>query len=655
MSAHAEVQSSPGAVGGWPEESILVAVSPSPNSEYLVRWTQRMAGSLKTRWTALHVDTGAPLRRDDGEALQRILELARNLGAEVVTLPSEDVAKAVVRYARLKNAGQIIIGKSDFRRPRFLGGGKTLTEQIVKDSGDIDVLVVQEKASSYSSRAGFVERLRGSPAWHLPAAVLVILAVTAVNLAALPLIGYTSVSIIYLLVITGLVFFFGRSVSLGAPVLSALLWNYLFIPPRLTFAIHQLEDILMFAMFFVAAFTTGFLTSRLKANEKALAAREEKISLLYGFLQSLSEKQTIGEMVETSLAYLNRFFGARTVLFLREEDGRLSRRPHALENSIRISEEEYAAALWCFERSAPAGAYTATPVGAAFHYVPLTTPDSTVGVLGIRLQRGGSWVQEQEDFLLTLGRNLSLSLERELLAQEYRKNLMNAESERLSRIILNTISHEMRTPLTTIKGSITALMDEGTAQDPEARGELLAGTLVASDKLNLIVENLLSMSRLESGVLQLNKSRVDVDELVAAVLDSMKKELAAHPVEVVKQGMLSEIEVDFVLFMQVLANILQNAASHTPAGTAIRISLGMRSGGLSIDICDQGKGVDEAELPRLFDKFFRGSRSETRGCGLGLSICKGIVEAHGGRIEATTGRGGGLCVRIGLPGTERRA
>ncbi len=651
IAAHSPVKGSRGAAEEWPEERILVAVSPSPNSEYLVRWTRRMAASLNARWTALHVDTGAPLRREDGEALQRILALARQLGAEVVSIPSEDVARAIVRYARIANVGQIIVGKSSAGGARLVASRKSLTEQIVKESGNIDVLVVQRKSWTGPTKAGLVRRLRGATALHLAVAFLVILGVTGVNLLALPVIGYTSVSIIYLLLITGLAFVFGRSVAVAAPVLCALLWNFLFIPPRLTFSIHKLEDILMFVMFFVTAFTTGFLTSRLKANEKALAAREEKISLLYSFLQSLSEKQTIAAMAETSLAYISRFFGVEAVLHLREDDGGLSKRPLSL-GGVRVSEAEYAAASWCFQRSAPAGARTTTPVGAAYHYVPLTTPDSTVGVLGVHLRDGTSWAQEQEDLLLTLARNLSLSLERELLAQEKRKNMMVAESERLSRIILNTISHEMRTPLTAIKGSLTALMDGATAGDPSARGELISEALVASDKLNLIVENLLSMSRLESGVLRLNRTRTDVDELLSAVLDSMRDELAAHPVDVVKEESLPDIQVDFVLVMQVLANILHNAVSYTPVGTSIRIAVASGPGGLAIDICDTGPGVASGELPRLFEKFYRGSPATTRGCGLGLAICKGIVEAHGGRITACAAPGGGLCIQLVLPAAE---
>lgn len=645
--AQAEVAGSAGPVQIGPHESILVAVSHSPNSEYLLRWTKRSIAQRNVRWTALHVDTNALLRREDGEALQRNLELARRLGAEVVTIHSSDVARAVVRYARTTNISQIIIGKPGHRITGMFSLRQTLTDRIVQESGEIDVLVVQEKVPSHPPRSRFSGWIRGTTLPSVLISAGVMLAATLLGLAALPLIGYTSVGMIYLLVITGLVFFVGRAAAFIAPVTSALLWNYLFIPPQFTFNIRKVEDILMFAMFFVTAFTTGFLASRLKANESALAVREEKISLLYSFLQSLSEKQNIGAMADTSLAYIDRYFNARTILLLKGDDGTLNRQPVSLTAS-QVTDADYLAAAWCFEHREPAGAHTASPVGSSFHFVPLLGPDTIVGVLGLQLDEGHGLGQERGELLQTLLRNLSLSLERERLAQQHRKDLVSAESERLGKIMLNTISHELRTPLTTIKGAVTALLDADAARSDVHR-ELLTDTLAASDKLNRIVENLLSMSRLEAGALRLKRAWVDVDDLLGASLEVLKQELAGHPVTIEKEDALPAVHVDFVLLMQVIANVLQNSVRYTPQGTHIRLAVGARLSGLSIEICDAGPGVSAAELPHLFEKFYRGSRAPSGGCGLGLAICKGIVEAHGGTIAASSAPDHGLCIRIFLP------
>ena len=227
---------------------------------------------------------------------------------------------------------------------------------------------------------------------------------------------------------------------------------------------------------------------------------------------------------------------------------------------------------------------------------------------------------------------------------------MARESERLSKILLHTVSHELRTPLTTIKGSITALMDTATGEDPEARGLLLSETLTASDRLNAIVENLLSMSRLESGMLRVKRSETDVIDLVSVVADALRRQTKDHPLSIRIDEEVPSVSLDFILMVQVLTNILTNSARHTPAGTPIQLSVEKIENGVSFTVSDEGPGVPPDELPHLFETFFRGKKAATGGVGLGLSICKGIVVAHGGRIAAFVNRKGGLSISIILPG-----
>lgn len=636
------------AQAGRLNEHLLVAVSHSPNSVYLLNRTKKMVERLNANWTALYVETGTPLRDYERELLHKNLELARQLGAEVVSLPAEDIPGEVIHYARMKNISLIIIGKSSYSSGILHPRNKSITQRIIQECGTIDVLVVQEKPIRYSGR--WLNRFSTRNFATLPhlLSLAVVFIVTGLNLIALPLIGYRSVSTIYLLTITALAFFLGKAVVWIAPTSSALLWNYLFIPPRMTFTIGDLEDVLMFVMYFVAASTTGYLTSRLKANERVLVTREEKMTLLYNFSQSLSEKQTIKGIVDTSLDYISRYFHARTVLFLRQESGSLDRYPITIRGTD-LADEEYDCASCCFEHNNPCGRYTNHHPDAEYHYVPLCSPGNTMGVLGIRLEEQRAWTKDQEDLLLTLGRNLALSLEREMLAQEYRRNMMTAESERLSKVLLNTVSHELRTPLTTIKGSITALMDFSTEEDSDTRDELLRETLIASDRLNNIVGNLLSMSRLESGVLRLKKSWSDVNDLLSVALDHLRGELKEHPVHIYVPEDQPAVLVDFVLFVQVITNLVQNAVAYTPAGASIRITSEAVDNQFDLFVCDSGKGVTEPELQHLFDKFYRGSNEATGGVGLGLAICRGIVEAHGGRIDAYNEKKGGLCIRIVIP------
>ena len=357
---------------------------------------------------------------------------------------------------------------------------------------------------------------------------------------------------------------------------------------------------------------------------------------------------TLSDIVRTGLQYITRYVEGELVVFLRDEAGGLERQARSL-TEIEIEEKEFAAAHWCFDSRTPCGRYTDTLHMARFHYIPLLTPDSAVGVIGIRLEEGKGWLQDLEDSLQMLGRTLALSVERELLAQENRKNLMARESERLGRVLLNTVSHELRTPLTTIKGSITALMDPSAGEDPRTREVLLSETLTAADRLNAIVENLLSMSRLESGMLRLKKSDTDIFDLVSVVADALRRQSKEHPLSIeYRRGGPSRVHGFYPHGTGAHQYPLQFGKAHA-AGTPIQLSVEKLGTGWSSRWRMKDPGVLPEELPHLFETFFRGKKAATGGVGLGLSICKGIVEAHGGRIAAYVNRKGGLSVSIILP------
>ncbi len=630
---------------------LLATVSASPNSAYLLRWTRQQAYALKTDWMALHVESGRKVSAAERQMLEKNLNLARRLGAAVVTVPSDDAAGAVVRFARENRISQIVVGKSGRRSwmPRLLGG--SIADRILARSTGIDVAVVQEKGRpSARSPAPLLSFLQSQKA-SLLTSLLAITLVTGLNFFALPHVGYRSVSILYLLAIIGLTFFVSRPAVLLSAFLSALLWNFLFIPPRFAFSFGRLEDSLMSILFFATSSVLAFLVSRLRVNRHMLSVRERRLSLLFDFSQALSVKGRPEDIVRTGLEYTSRYFEAEVVVLLAAEGSggpSLESTPRLLPG-VEWDERERGAAQWSFNSRAPCGRYTDTLHEARFHYLPLLTPDSAVGVLGIRLEEGRTWTRDQEDSLQTLARSLALSLERERLAEANRRNLMARESERLGRVLLNTVSHELRTPLTTITGSISALMDPSTGGDPEAREILLAETLAAADRLNRIVENLLSMSRLEAGRLKLNRSKVDPTDLASVALVGLHRRLADHPLEVRIDESLSPVRGDFVLLVQALSSLLQNAADHTPPGTPIRFAIEGTGAEVRLTVSDTGPGVAPEELPHLFETFYRGRKTASGGVGLGLSICRGIVEAHGGRIAAANNPGGGLSVSIILP------
>jgi two-component system sensor histidine kinase KdpD len=641
------LQEGPRLAGGTAGERLLVAISPSPNSAHLIRWTRQRAFNLKAEWTALFVDTGAPLGESAQESLRKNMNLARQLGAAMVTLPSDNVSLAVIRYARGNSITEIVVGKSGMVGRAFFRR-RTIAERIMKMSGDIDVAVVQEKGAELSRpRVRITSYLRAERA-SIAKMLIVVAAVTVINLLALPIIGYRSASILYLMTVIALAFFTDRLAVLIAAGLSALLWNFFFLPPRFTFLITKLEDVLMFFLYFLTAAALAFLMSRLRSNQRMLAVRARRMGLLLDLSQALSRQTSMEGIVAAGLEYVSRYLEVEVIAFLPEAGGGLQRVPHSL-NGIQVDEKEQGVARWCFDSRIPCGKYTDTLHMSLYHYIPLLTPTTAVGVLGVRLTKSAAWLPDQEDSLQMLGRTLSLSIEREQLAEENRRNLMARESERLGRVLLNTVSHELRTPLTTIKGSITALMDPVTVGDLGARATLLSETLTAVDRLNAIVENLLSMSRLESGMLRLNRSPSDMIDLASVVADSARRLSTDHPLTISIEDDIPPVSLDFILMVQVLANLLGNVAVHTPAGTPVQLSVEKAGDGVSITVADKGPGVDPEELPHLFETFFRGRKAATGGVGLGLPICKGIVEAHGGTIAAFNNRKGGLSVNIILP------
>jgi two-component system sensor histidine kinase KdpD len=623
---------------------LLVAVSESPNSRHLINWTHQRALAARAEWVALHVKTRRPLSRQQQEALGENLDLARQLGAEVVSLPSDSVTEAVFRYARANGVVQIVVGKSGSPRREGTLLRRSLTDRFVGGSGDIDIVVLKERGRPLSPAVTRLSSRLGSEAASLLKALVVAVLVTGGSLLLLPYIGYRSVSILFLLAIIALAFWVSRPAVLLASVLFGVLWDLLFIPPRFVFTIGRLEDMLMFALFLLTAAALGFLMSRLRSSQQLLSAREHRLSLLFSFSQALSVSTNLEKILQTALEHLGRHFEAPALVLLRDSAGGLEAEPRCLE-ALRLPAEDLQAARWSFENRLP-GPRLAEHSARPYRWIPLLTPEAAVGVLGIRL--GERRAADQEDLLQMLGRSLALSLERELLAEANRRNAMARESERLGRVLLNTISHELRTPLTTIKGSITALQDQSAGGDPEARSILLAETLEATDRLNGIVDNLLSMSRLEAGRLRLKRAPADPADLASVAAGSVS--LGGHPLEVRVEEELPAVEVDFVLFVQALANVIQNAANHTPAGTPIELGVAKSGGGVRIVVADSGPGVPAEELPRLFETFFRGSRAAAGGVGLGLAICKGIVEAHGGRIAASRNAVGGLSVAIDLPG-----
>ncbi len=627
---------------------LMVAVSPSPYSEYLIRWTRRMAFTMKAAWIALYIEKRKPLDESSRKILARNLNLARELGAEVMTTIDEDIVVGLMRVAKQRNINQIVVGKplrtylSDF----FSGGN--LVERLLKASGDIEVYIVSQPDAPHG-RFGLLNRITFTSRAHDYIAVaLSVSLITAANFVLVSFTGYWAIGLIYLLFILLLGLSIGRGAVFLAAVVSALTWNFLFIPPLFTFRIGKIEDVMMFFIYLITALIVGGLTSKLRLKEWALTMREKKIREMYEFSRALGDAADVDAIILTAMKYINEYFDARAAIILADDAGRLSPVQHG-SSSFEVSDKGMGVAEWVFKNRKPAGLFTDTLPQSDALYIPLTAAGGVAGVLCIRPDSGAGFTHEQETFMQSISYQLSLRLERERLAVDNRNALLVAESERIYKILLNSISHELRTPLTTITGASSSLMDDVVVSRPDIRSGLIKEINRAGEKLNRLVDNLLDMSRLESGLMKLNLEKNDLGDLVSVVLRSLESELADYKVLIDIQENLPMINVDFVLMEQVIINLVYNAVNYTPPGTEVRIGASQEGGNVVISVSDNGPGIDPADIPYLFDKFRRGAEPKSGGTGLGLAICRGIVEAHKGEIIAGNRPGGGAEFVITLP------
>ena len=635
--------------GPWKAgDRLMVAVSPSPYSEYLIRWTRRMAFNMKASWIALYIEKQKPLSESGQAILKNNLNLARELGAEVISTIDDDIVSGLLRVARQKNITQIVVGKplrtyiTDF----FSGGN--LVERLLKASGDIEIHIVSQPAITrgklrFSDKFDFSLKLNE----YLYTLISVSI-ITVINLLIVHFTGYWAIALIYLIFILLLGLYVRRGAVFIAAVLSAIAWNFLFIPPLFTLRIAKLEDLMMFFVYFITALIVGGLTSKLHSKEWALRIREKNISDIYEFSKALEKAADIDEIVFTTVKYIEVYFNAKTAFILRNPSGELSAEQHK-HSSFTMHEGGRGIAEWVFRNRKPAGRNTDTIRQASGTYIPLNSPGKVMGVMCLHSEKESEFSFDQDNFFNSIVYQTAMRLEREMLAVENRNTLLLAESERIYKILLNSISHELRTPLTTITGASTSLLDEVVESKPETRKALVLEIYRAGERLNRLVGNLLDISRLESGMMKLNLQKHDTGDLVNVVLRSLENELAEYKVLIDIPDGLPMIIIDFVLMEQALVNLVYNAVNHTPQGTVINISAELSAGGFQIVVKDNGPGLIPEEIPFLFDKFHRGASSSAGGTGLGLSICKGIVEAHNGKISAANNPEGGARFTISLP------
>jgi two-component system sensor histidine kinase KdpD len=465
------------------------------------------------------------------------------------------------------------------------------------------------------------------------------------------LIAPTNLVMLYLAAVLVAAVYLGRGPSILAALLSVLAFDYFFVEPRLTFAVRDSEYLLTFLGLLIVGLVISELAARAREQAQAALQREAQTAALYALSRDLAAANDLDGILQTVIRHVSRTFSREAAVLLPETPGGQTLVQQAASEDFARHDPESAVAQWVFEHGQPGGRGTAVMPAAGVRYLPLKTVRGVVGVLGVRPpgpQRDLPTTQRQ--LLEAFASQTALAIERAQLSEAARRAEMLQATERLQAALLDSISHDLRTPLVSITGALSSLYEDGDRLEPAIRSSLVENAREEVERLNRLVGNLLDMTRLASGALQVHREPCDVQDLVGSALAQLSERLHGRPVAVQVPDDLPLVPVDDVLMVQVLVNLLDNALKYSPPGAPIEVDAVLRDGGIEVAIADRGIGIPPEDLERVFDKFYRVHRPGSRdGTGLGLSICQGIVEAHGGRIWAENCPGGGTRLVLTLP------
>ncbi len=635
--------------GPWAAtERLLVCISPSPLSEKLVRTTRRLSDELGSEWFAVHVNlTSKPdLNPINSERVARTMQLAEELGARTRTLTGHSIPDEVLKYAKKHNVTKIVVGKPI--RPRWmelLTG--SIVDQLIYASGDIDVYVINEQAEKSPSKLPETWHPH-QPFWRYLVAMGIVTLTTLigrlvhknlepVNLVMLYLVG-TMIAAVYL----------GKGPALLTSILGVLAFDYFLVPPYLTFAVSDTQYFITFIGLFLISLVVSTLTLRTKAQAEAAIQREAHTSALYKLGKELTSATDLTQVANIIISNISQVLGRDAAIFL-PENGKL--KVFASSPGYSPDANEIAVATWGFEHDQPAGLGTDTLPAATLRCQPLKTAHGQIGVLGIHPQEGSKFLStEQRQTFNAFANQAALAVERASLAEQARQAELLQATEKLQTALLNSISHDLRTPLVSITGALSSLREESLVINQEDKNSLLETAYSEAERLNRLVGNLLNMTRLEANAIHLKLEPGDVQDAIGAALDQLEERLGKKPIVVNVPDDLPLVTMDFALFGQALVNVIDNAIKYSPKDSQIEIDVTQNEKEISIKISDRGIGIPQEDLEKVFDKFYRVSRPESvNGTGLGLAISKGIIEALHGTIKASNRPGGGTAITISLP------
>lgn len=620
----------------------LVAIGHTRQSAELLVRAKQLSTEMNASVQAVYVENTYKITKSQRKVLDDNISAAQKAGFDFRIISNYNTAKGVAAFAFHEKISHIIIGKpKTYNLFTYLRRGDFIN-QLIKNSGDIHVVILG--SNSKTGKEKYREKVvlpSFTSKWkeYIISTLIVVLSTILCYLLS-DIAGYRVISFALLFTVSVMAFFYGTGPILLASTLSALIWNFFFIPPHFTFHIDNTEDVLMFVMFFIIALLNGVLTSRVRRQEMRIRKREERTHALYSLTRELSDVNGVADVKNVVIKGIEKYFRSFSIVILQEEIMSTDRRA-----VLKFSDEEWKAIHHCNEKSAKCGRFTELYSSQRYTFFPLVGTQMKIGVLALEQAKKMTYGEEQ--FLDAYLGQITGKFEREILRNVARKAYLLDESDKLYKTLFNSISHELRIPVTAIMGASDTLLAEKYPE--KVQHELLTEINIASIRLNHLIENLLNMSRLESGRLSLRYDWCDVHDLINRVTETLHQELQPFSVNILIPEDLPMMKFDFGLMEQVIYNLLLNATQYAPPKSVISIEFGMENNDLIITVNDNGSGFPEDELKQVFDKFYRGKSNRTGGTGLGLSIVKGFVEAHRGVITASNNANGGAQFKINIP------
>jgi two-component system sensor histidine kinase KdpD len=636
--------------------ALLTCVGPDEGAERVVRAAARLASQLNADWHAIYVETPSLQRLPPAqrERILATLNLAQELGGRTAVLANANVAESVIAYARSHNLSKVVIGRDATRR--LWPWQRSAGQRLAMLAPDIDLVEIGRatspaaQASTHAPASGPgvgtepVERRKNKRLRYLWAT----LASIGVTLVAAPLtlrFDRANIVAVFLLSVVVVAWRFGRGPAALAAFLSVASFDFFFVPPRFSFAVSDVQYLLTFVVMLAVGLIVGQLTAGLRFQARVASHREERAGSLYEIARDLSGAVEIEQVIKISDESIERTFRASAALLLPDERGKLRSTAAGSPSPLNV---DIGIAQWAFDKGQPAGFGTDTLPGSEVLYVPLRAPVRARGVLAVRANnRRLLRIPEQRQLLDTFAALIAIALERVHYVGVAQNAVVRMESERLRNSLLAALSHDLRTPLTVLVGLAESL---ALTKPPLAAAQLEITEAMKDEahRMSALVGNLLDMARIESGEVKLNLEWQPLEEVVGAALRAAHAMLKQHLVEVRLPPELPLVRVDAMLLERVLVNLFENASKYTPPGSRITIGAAVSGDRLKLTVADDGPGLPVGREEAVFQKFTRGEReSATPGVGLGLTICRAIVESHGGTITAKNDRG--ACFTLTLP------